>query len=470
MARLSPFIALALLGGCTTVGPDYAAPQPAMAEQWLEPAAEGAVDHTWWEQFGDAQLTGLIAQALASSPTLAEAEARLAEARANRDATLGRRLPQANATGSATVNRISENGMLPVGVIPGFDPLYTLFDRGFDASWELDFWGRRTREAEGAAARVDAAEARGNDALVMLTAEIARSYVDLRLAQAQRGEADAAAAAAQELARLAGLRARAGEGTRLEAEQAAARASSAQEAIGRLRGQEAAAAYRLAALVGAPPEDVVPALRSDGPVPAAPETILVGLRSDLLRRRPDVRAAERELAAASADIGVAQADLFPRFSLMGGLGVQAQALENLVDPGSVRFSIGPSFSWPIFSGGRVRAQIRAADARAEAAAARYDQAVVDALADSEGAINRYLEAQRTETSSDAALASQQRAFALSQSRFDSGEDNRLALETARLDLIAAKRARATARAETAQAAVALFKALGGAWQADADES
>ncbi|RIV91447.1 TolC family protein, partial [Aurantiacibacter xanthus] len=223
--------------------------------------------------------------------------------------------------------------------------------------------------------------------------------------------------------------------------------------------------YRLATLVGVMPEEIVPELRKAAPQPEAPATILTGLRSELLRRRPDVRAAERDLAAATADISIATADLFPRFSLMGGLGTQARSAGDLVDTDSLRFSIGPSFSWPIFSGGRIRAQIRAADARAEAAAARYDQAVIAALSDSEAAVNRYLEAQRTEAASGAALAAQQRAFALSQARFASGEDNRLMLESARLDLISREGALASARAETAQAAVALFKALGGGWQA-----
>ncbi|OYX66038.1 MAG: RND transporter [Sphingomonadales bacterium 32-64-17] len=464
MTRLHPLIVLTLLGGCTTVGPDYVAPETAVADQWVEPAAGGAIDPAWWQQFGDPQLTGLIERALAGSPTVAEAEARLAEARANRDATLGKHLPQVQASGSATENRLSENGQLPVGSIPGFEPEYSLFDLGFDASWEIDFWGRRTREAQSAGARVEAAEARLGDALVMLSAEIARSYMDLRLAQAQGAEAVAAAQAAADLAELAGQRYRAGEDSQLTAEQARARASSASEAVARLRAQEAASAYRLATLVGVMPEEIVPELRVTAPQPEAPETILTGLRSELLRRRPDVRAAERDLAAATADIGVATADLFPRFSLMGGLGMQSRSVEDLADPDSLRFAIGPRFSWPIFSGGRIRAQIRAADARAEAAAARYDQAVITALADSEAAVNRYLEAQRTQAASADALAAQQRAFGLSQARFASGEDNRLVLESARLDLIASERALASAKAEAAQAAVALFKALGGAWQ------
>lgn len=453
------------LGACTAVGPDYVAPQTAATPKWLEPADPGAIDPAWWRQFGDPQLTGLIERALAEAPTLAEARARLAEARADRDATLGRRLPQVNASGSATTNRISENGQIPAGQTPGFPTGYDLFDIGFDSSWEIDFWGRREREGQAAQARVAAAEARVEDALVMLTGEIARTYIDLRSAQLQIVEAERNAVAASEIARLARLRYQAGEGNKLEADRADADAAGARESVAGIRAQASAAAYRLGSLVGAPPEDVVPALQESAPLPQTPETILAGLRSDLLRRRPDIRAAERDLAAASADIGVATADLFPRFSLVGGLGTQSRSVGGLADSGSLRFSIGPSFSWPIFAGGRIRAQIRAADARADVAAARYEKAIAEALADSESAINRYLAAQRSQTEVAYALAAQQSAFALAKTRLEAGEDDRLMLERAAREILSRERSLTNARTATAQAAVAVYKALGGAWLA-----
>ena len=461
-----PLIPLLLFGlaGCT-VGPDYAPPVAEVSDAWIEPANSAAIQPAWWDRFDDPQLSALITRAMAEAPTLAEARARLAEARANRDAVLGGRLPHLSASGAATENRISENGFLPVGNFPGFDPEYSLFDLGFDASWEIDLWGRRTREAQAADARAQAAEAGYQDALVQLTAEIARGYMDLRAAQQYAALAAGREDASADLAALTMQLYTAGEANRIEAEAASAEAANAADAAAQARASEAGAAYRLAALMGVPPEQVLPELRDAAPIPDAPEEILVGLRSDLLRRRPDVRRAERELAAATAQIGVATADLFPRFSLMGGLGTQAQDAGDLFDPASTRFSIGPSFSWPIFSGGQIRARIRAADAGADAAAAAYQQAVAEALADSEGAINRYLEAKRREDAAGKAAAAQARAFELARQRFERGEDARLTLDRARLELLAREQALASARTEAANAAVAVYKALGGAWQA-----
>ena len=436
----APLLAGAL-AGCT-VGPDYNAPVPQVSDTWIEPADTGAIQPAWWDRFDDPRLSALIARAMAEAPSLAEARARLAEARANRDAVLGARAPQVSASGAATENRISENGLLPVGAFPGFDPRYSLFDLGFDASWEIDLWGRRTREAQAAQAQAEAAQAAYQDALVQLTAEIARGYMDLRAAQQVSALAAGREDASGDLAALTDQLFQAGEASRIDAEAMRAEAATAADAAAQARALEAAAAYRLSALMGTPPENLLPDLAAAAPIPAAPEAILVGLRSDLLRRRPDVRRAERELAAATARIGVATADLFPRFS------------------------IGPSFSWPIFSGGQIRARIRAADAGADAAAAAYQQAVAEALADSEGAINRFLEARSRETAAVQAAEAQERAFALSWQRFERGEDNRLELDRARLELLAREQSLASARVEAANAAVAVYKSLGGAWQAE----
>lgn len=460
---LVPLIALT---GCT-VGPDYKRPAlsgTAAGTAWIEPGTPGAVETDWWRQFGDATLTALIERAFADSPDMSEAHARLAEARANRDAARGGALPSARATGSATENRLSENGQLPVASIPGFERDFSLFDLGFDASWEIDLWGRDRRQVEAARARAEAAEAGRREAMVMIAAEIARNYLDLRAAQADTATQEAIAAADGELARLTALRFAAGEASRIERDSAEAAAASSRVALAEPRSRASAAAYRIAVLVGSPPEGVVPELRAPGPIPAAPDEILVGVRSDLLERRPDVRQAERALAAATADLGVATADLFPRFSLIGGIGQQARDVSDLTEGGSTRFQFGPSFSWPIFNGGIVRARIRAADARADAAAARYEKAVLGALSDSEAAINRFLKTRAALVEAEAALAAQRHAFALAGDRARSGEDDRLALMRADKALRSAERGAIAARQAKGEAAVALFKALGGGWR------
>lgn len=459
---LTPLALAAALAGCT-VGPDYKVPRTSAAPDWIEPGTPGPVEASWWERFGDPQLTALVQRALSSSPDLAEAQARIAEARANRDATLGGRFPTVEAKGSATGNVLSENGQLPVANIPGFDRSFPLYDLGFDASWEVDLWGRQRRQVEGANARVEAATLARGDVMLTLIGELVRNYVDLRAAQADAATAEALAGSDAELARLTQLRFNAGEASRLEFERAQAAARTSAAAVPDARARAGGAAYRLAALVGVPPEQIVPELRAAKPVPAAPDAILVGVRSELLQRRPDVRRAERELAAATADIGVATADLFPRFSLLGSLGQQAREPGDLFSSDSTRLQIGPSFSWPIFSFGRIRAQIRASDARAQGAAARYEKAVVGALSDSEAAINRFLNARTALTEADAAVARERAGFALAEQRANGGEDDRLTLERARQALLAAERRRDQASAAKAQAAAGLYKSLGGGW-------
>lgn len=462
MIRSLPALLLLAAAGCT-VGPNYERPAKATAEAWLEPAVPGAVDTEWWRRFGDPQLSALVERAIASSLDLREAEARLAEARANRDAARGGRTPQVRAVGSATENVLSENGQLPVADIPGFSREFSLFDLGFDAGWELDFWGRNRRQVEAAEARVDAAQWGRRDALVSLVAELARNYVELRGVQAELAAADERLEARTALARLSALRLDAGEANKLEAEHAESERAAAAVARDGLAARSAAAAYRIAVLVGDPPEEVVPGLRASAPIPDPPVTIVSGVRSDLLERRPDIRRAERELAAATADIGVATADLFPRFSLLGGLGVQARNPGDLASPDSFRASIGPSFSWPIFSGGRIRAQIRAADARAAAAAARYERTVIGALAESESAANRFANASSAAAEARTALDREIAAYRLAELRFAQGEDDRLALSQAKLRMLELQDLERDAAEARATAAIALYKALAGGW-------
>jgi NodT family efflux transporter outer membrane factor (OMF) lipoprotein len=462
-----PLIALA----ACTVGPDYERPQSiASSSEWIEPASTAPVDAEWWKQFGDPTLTALIEQALATSPDLAQARARIAEARAQREAAQGGKGPQVNASGSATLNKASENGQIPIGNIPGFDPKFPLIDAGFDASWEIDLWGRTSREIERARGLEGAAEWARRDAVVSLTAEIARTYVEFRLAQENLATAKAEHDAAESIALLSTMRENAGEGSKIEASQAVADREAREAAVAQAEADVAVAAYRLAALVGSAPEEMVPGLlASEGTVPSAPASIASGIRSDLLERRPDIRIAEQELASATAGIGIARAELYPRISLIGSIGLQAQEPGDLPSGDSVRYSFGPSFHWPIFSMGRIRAQIRAADARADGKAAAYEAALVKALAETEGAANRFAASVKGAPSVRSSLGREQDAFRLARMLFDRGETSRIALEQARLRLVRAERQESEARAGRASAAIALYKALGGGWQAQHED-
>jgi len=449
------------LGACT-VGPNYREPpKTAAAPAWVEPGSSDPVDEAWWQSFGDPMLARLIADADTANLDIRSALARLAEARADRASAAASLLPQVNASGSATTNRISENGQIPINRIPGFSRDYDLYDAGFDASWEIDLWGKTRRSIEGATARLQAADADRRATLVSVHAEVARSYVDLRAAQALYASLKNDADAQAKIADLTRQRFRSGEASRFDADRADGEARTTAAQLPAVEADMRAAAYRLALLTGKPPEGLDPTLMDRAPIPRAPDVIARGLRSDLLRRRPDVAAAERRLAAATADIGVATADLFPSFSLLGSIGQQARSPGDLSANGSMRFQFGPTLHWPIFDAGRIRAAIRGAKARAEGATAAYEAAVLGALSDSETAANRFARAGDTLTQSRAARDAQRSALDLARQRYRAGEADLIELLTVESAYLAAERAAIDAESARSDQAIALYKALGG---------
>lgn len=460
---LMPAALAIAIAGCT-VGPDFRPPNMGVAETWLGSISPSDVDAAWWMRFGDPLLNELVSAAIAGNRDLHEAGARLREARANRDAVLGRAYPQVGVSAAGTQNRLSENGPLPVGRVPGLGPDQSIFDVGFDASWEIDLWGGRQRAIEGAQARAEAAEEARRAVVIQVIAEVVRSYLDLRTAQSLRNVTVADADAQAHIARLVAQRLRVGIASRFDLVRAEAQARATAAAIPGLESDATAAAFRIALLTGRPPETLHDQLRRPAELPIITVQVGAGLRSDLLRRRPDIRLAERDLAAATADIGVATAELFPRISLIGAIGQQAQQPGDLLSTGSLRFQFGPSLRWPIFSGGRIRAQIRAADARAEAATARYERAVLTALADSETAINRYSAAGQTRAARQDAWVAAGEAVALARQRYLAGEDDLTVLLQAQTAFSGADRQRIQARAAELQQLTSLYKALGGGWE------
>jgi NodT family efflux transporter outer membrane factor (OMF) lipoprotein len=460
------FVALPLtLGaaGCT-VGPDFHPPATVVSKKWLTPLSAGDVDADWWEKLDDPQLTQLVVGAIAGNKDLAEANARLREARANRDAAAGTSTPELGLVAAASNSRLSKNGLLPVGKVPGLGPNLSLYNAGFDASWEIDLWDGTKRTIEAAEARAQSAEEARRTVIMQVIAEVARSYIDLRAAQSLEKNAIAQTDAQQGIARIAGDRLRAGLGSRLDLVRSQAQASSTAASIPGFDADAAAAAFRIALLEGQPPEELYHRLREPGPLPRIDTVVSAGLRSDLLRRRPDIRQAESDLAAATADVGVATAELFPHVTLLGGLTAQARAPGDLVSTGSLGFSIGPSLHWPIFGRERIKARIRAADARKDAAVARYEKTVLTALADSEAAINRYVSARQTCADREQALTAAQQAVELAKRRYSAGEDDLDVLLQAQASLGEIERLSIQARQADLQQLVALYKALGGGWQ------
>lgn len=453
-----------ILASCTTIGPQYVRPDIAPPAQFSSPNDSSAIDENWWQHFNDPLLTALVQETAIRNLDVAEAAARVREARALLEAARGGRLPEGALTGSINRNRLSEGGQIPVGNIPGFERDFTLFDAGFDASWEIDLWGRNSNNIK--ARTNDLAEKQEQQRSVLLSAiaETAAAYIDLRSAEAAAGAIAAQVDALREKLRLSRLRSESGEAAKSETVQIAVQAEDAAAQLPPLRASARVAAYRLALLSGRNPVDLLERVKNTGALPDLPETISAGTPSDVLRRRPDIRAAEYRLAAATARVGLATADLYPRFSLLGSIGQQSRDAEGLVSAGSSRFSFGPSLSWPIFQMGAIRAQIRASDARSDAAAINYERTILTALNESETALARYARAVDRTARTDAALANAKENQALIQQRYAAGEDDKLVLMDAVAATARSRFSMANAKADALRQAIAAFKSFGGGWQ------
>ncbi len=458
----------ALLLAACAVGPDYREPPPVdTGSGWTQPAdAEGTqVDlSAWWTSLGDPALDRLVSTALSDNLDLRQAQARIGEARALRDRAAGGYAPAVNTGGSVTRRRQSENGPLPIGSIPGLARDQTIYDVGFDAAWEIDLFGRTRRTVESAEASVEAAQADANGARITVAAEVARSYLSLRGAQRELAAREASVGTLQQTFELVGKRFDAGDAAQADVDTAQARLAGASAGLPDIRARLRAAALGLGVLLGAPPERELALLDT-----AAPELVLVpypvGERADILRRRPDIRAAERRLAARTAEIGVATAELFPKLSIGAGGGFQSLDSGNLFDSASQTFSIMPLISWRVFDGDRVRAEIRASEAREQQVALAYEKAVLTALGDAERALSNYRLGLDAVQRQHAAVLAARRSYAHAKNRFDAGD-------IALTDLLAEERflrdaQSASVRIHTATAIdlVALFKALGGGWDA-----
>ncbi len=468
-----------------TAGPDYVSPFEASqqakqddgrwSDDWAgdstgaEPAPESSVEASvepqldrWWQRFGDETLSSWVEQALAKNPSLGEATARVAEARALRDHVAGRELPRVAARGGVTELRQSENGSLPIDRIPGLDRDQTLFDIGFDASWEIDLAGRTRRSLEAADARLAGASSERYAAHLRIAAEVVRAYVALREGQRRLEALERQVASVGHIRDLVALRVEAGEDPRLDLARAEAELSLLQTRLPLLNGELRAAALALGVLSGSVPESGLALLDSPpGPIDLAPFPL--GARADVLRRRPDVRAAERKLAAATADLGVATAELYPRLSIGARGGFQSMDVGELFESSSATWSLMPSITWRIFDGGRVRAEIHLAEARAEAAAYGFEASVLAALADAEQALARYRAGLDALHLTENAVNAARKVRDLEQLRHGAGETTLLPLLHAETRLDEALSAQAETRRATATELVALYKALGGGW-------
>jgi len=453
-----------IAAGCA-VGPNYQPPKTSAPSQFANGAQDGFTTNepvaAWWRSFHDDELTKLVDWAASSNLDLRVATANLLEARALRLGTQADFLPVGNGGAGYSNNTYSEATLFNFSGTPRRQQLY---DVGFDATWELDIFGRLRRSYAASTAAMQAAEGARRDVLVSVAAEVARNYFELRGAQGEFAVLRRNADNQTETLKLTQGRLDAGGGTELEVAQARAEVNNTLAAIPPVESAIAHAMHRIGVLTGRQPEAMVDELQEPRTLPVLPELVDIGDPGRLLRRRPDIRAAERNLAAATSRIGVAVADLFPRVTFNGSIGLEANSLSGLAKPGSDNRSFGPSITWAALDYGHVRSRITAARAEADAQLAQYEETVLTSLEETENALVDYGRARaRREYLAESVKASQA-AARLSRSRYDNGATDFLTVLDAERVLLQAQDQLAQTRTQTATALVAVYKALGGGWE------
>ena len=484
--RTLRFLALASLGcslaGCA-VGPNFVKPKPDVPAQWSPTAvgnsteggshvtAERAQSVAWWSSFNDATLAALVQQSAGQNLDVKQAVLRIDEAQAEAAVVAGGLWPDVSANASWSRQRLSTN--TPNGAIfglkfPGLPPTlvnpYNQYQLGLGASWTLDLFGTARRSIEAADAEMQAAVEGEHAAVLTMISDVAATYIDLRGAQSRRAILERSLATQRDLLQLTRDRRNAGLTSDLDVQNATAEVGTTQAEVPLADREITVDVNELSELMARPPEALRAQLGQAQPVPPVPPVVPIGLPSDLARRRPDVRQAEANLHAATAEIGVAISNYFPKLTLTAGGGYQSEGLSQLIETASHFASIGPAIELPIFEGGRLRATVRLQRVKAKEAAVAYAQTVLVALHQVEDALAAYGADQARRTSLDTAATASRNARMLARQRYESGV-------ASFIDVLDAERTEeqnelALADATTAVSAdlVQLYRALGGGWE------
>lgn len=456
-------VALSWLLAACAVGPDYQPPQTVLSDQFV--SVEGVqlsaadIERDFWKSFQDPTLDALVEQALAANHDIRIALARLREARAVRSEAQFDRMPVTTADASRTQARNSDR----LARTPGSDE-QSYYQAGFDTSWELDLFGRVRRNLEAQTALLQSAEAAVYAAQVSVTAEVARNYLELRGAQQRLQVAQRNGANQQESLDLTTARLDAGRGTQLDVARARAQLDATRSTIPDLEAQTNASMLRLAVLTGNQPQALRTRLSTAQSAPAVPAVLSIGTPESLLRRRPDVRIAERDLAAATARVGVAVGDLFPRISFIGSWGFDAADAGDLGRTGSESYAFGPSIRWAAFDLGRVRQRIRQREAATDGALARYEQTVLRALQETDESMTTYAKSRIKQQYLQSSAEASAQAAQLARARFDNGAADFLTVLDTERTLLEAEDRLALGETQTATALLAMYKALGGGFR------
>lgn len=460
-----------LLSGCM-VGPDYVRPGVMLHPNYsLEhhPELQGQLANVqeWWTHFNDPVLHQLICETSAANLTLREAAQRIIESRARRDVAIGALFPQSQTVdGTYSKSKISSNDA-NFFTVPGFFETNVRpqnWQIGLGASWELDFWGRYRRAVEAADASLEASIAAYDETRVLLLAEVGRAYVELRTLETRAQLARQTLGVQQETLAIARQKRDAGLGTDLDIAQAEVNMRQTEAALPQLEIARRQASHSLCTLQGKLPADLAPRIGWHGYVPRADSNLAFGIPADLLRQRPDVRRAERSLAAQSARIGIAEAEFYPRISLIGSIGYSTDDLGKLFTPGSHTGLIAPGFSWNILNYGRIRNNVEAEQAVFRQLCLAYESAVLNAAREAEDAMVAYVygfdRANSLDQSAQASVVTVEKSIELY--RADS-------IDLGRIYILQAESLRQRDNLALAQSAIALslidlFKSLGGGWQ------
>jgi outer membrane protein, multidrug efflux system len=455
-------LAAAVLAACAA-GPNYQPPEPTSAAKFDGIEATYSTEQSvadFWQNFDDTTLEKLVDMALLSNYDVRIALSRVAEARALRRDVAFDLAPSIFAGGGYTETRVAREQTLA-----GAPRSTEFYDAGFDAFWELDFFGRVRRGLEASTAELEAVDASGRDTLVIVTAEVTRTYFELRGFQQQLDVAQRNVVNQQATLDLATARLDAGSGTEFDTARAQAQLSATLGSIAPLEAAVARTIHRLSVLVGREPGALRAELAPPRDLPPLPGIVPVGDPAGLLRRRPDIRVAERELAGATAQIGVAVADLFPRVTFTGSAGYVATSSGALGDSGTDASIVAPGISWAIFDLGHVQARIAASKARKQTALLNYERTVLSALEETENSLVSHARARDRLVHDQAAVQASNTAAGLARVRYENGASDFLQVLDAERTLLESEDRLARSRTEAATSLIAVYKALGGGWEA-----
>lgn len=471
MKALILFTALGL-AGCGSVGSDFQRPHNDLGQQWRQAAharfaasEDGAIEQRWWDSFGDATLSSLLQRAAGANLDVLAAGSRLEQSRAARGVAGAAQGPSLGANGSYGRARNSAQGLSDPSRLNG-QSAYSLWQANLDAAWELDLWGRVRRDVEAADARVDVALETQRGVLLAVLAETARDYIELRGAQQTLAITQQLLAIARHTLSLTRIRLQEGAATQLDEAEAAAHVATIEARLPPLQQREARLGNALALLLALPPQALQAELAAtrDVPAMAMPVQVQLGVPSSLAERRPDIRRAEAQLHAATANVGVAHGDFYPRITLSGSVGLQAMQLSD-IGWDAKRYAFGPGFSVPLFDGGRLRGNLHLRTAQQQEAAIAYRQTVLAAWHEVEDALSAYQANERRQASLAEAVRQGRRALDSVELRYRQGGTDLLNVLHVQNTLLSNEAALVDSRATASLSLVHVYKALGGGWQA-----